>query len=75
MKPRRLFHTIVILGASLTSGCGGDGEGPVADTGPVDAGADSSMMADASGAMDATAELDAMLPGDGGEEDGMVLIL
>ncbi len=62
MRPSKLFHTVVIVGAALTGGCG--------DTADVDAGA----IADA--AMDAAAAVDAGEPIDAGEEeDAMVLIL
>ncbi|MEZ4335657.1 MAG: hypothetical protein R3B82_03430 [Sandaracinaceae bacterium] len=63
MRPSKLFHTVVIVGAALTGGCG-DG------TSDTDAGA----IADA--AMDAAAAVDAGEPVDAGEEeDAMVLIL
>ena len=68
MRVGKLFHAIVIVGASLTGACG-DGDGN--DAGPDDADA-GEVVADA-GAMDAGADAgDA--PADAGE-DAMVLIL
>ncbi len=63
MKPKKLFHAIVVVGATLAGGCGDD---TTTDAG-TDAGA---RIADA--AMDAAAE-----PEDAGaeDEDAMVLIL
>lgn len=69
MRPSKLFHTVVILGAALGGGCGSTSD---SDAGAV---ADAGSIADA--AMDAAAAVDAGAgPTDAGEEeDGMVLIL
>ena len=64
MRPSKLFHTVVIVGAALTGGCGDGSSG--SDAGEA--------IADA--AMDAAAAVDAGEPVDAGEEeDAMVLIL
>ena len=78
MRPRKLFHTIVVLGATLTGGCGST----VDDD---DAGSDAAMMlADAGDVTDAgavaDAAMDAAMDNDAGGdfdagEDAMVLIL
>ncbi|MFK7987558.1 MAG: hypothetical protein AB8I08_16180 [Sandaracinaceae bacterium] len=68
MKPKKLFHAVVVVGATLVGGCGDD---RTTDAGAVvDAGTDAAVaIADA--AMDAATE-----PDDAGmEEDAMVLIL
>ncbi len=68
MRPSKLFHTVVILGAALGGGCGSTSD---SDAGAV---ADAGSIADA--AMDAALAVDAGGPDDAGEEeDGMVLIL
>ncbi len=85
VKPRKLFHTIVVLGASLTStACSGDdGASDAAvdsmvtvDSAATDSAAMDSAVADAS---DATTMLDSMMPSDASDDaadgDGMVLIL
>jgi hypothetical protein len=76
VKPSKLFHTVVIVGACLTGGCGDDRGTVDAGTPPEDAGA---MIADA--AMDAAASVpdageadDAGATDDAGQ-DAMVLIL
>ena len=71
MRTRRLFNVIVVLGASITGGCGAsttstDGSTTAADAPGPDAGTDAALLADASQAADAGAEED---------EDAMVLIL
>jgi hypothetical protein len=84
VQPRKLFHTIVVVGASLTStACSGDDAAPdssapdsmiVTDGGPDTSPMDSAV-ADAG---DATTMLDSTMPDDGGDDadaDGMVLIL
>lgn len=56
MRPTKLFHAIVVVGASLTA-CGGDDD-VVADAGPgLDAG------------RDASAAIDAAMNDDAGEDD------
>jgi len=72
MRPKKLFHTIVVVGAALTGGaCGSTPEDSDAGAVVADAGA---MIADA--AMDAAMDRDAGAPEDAGEdEDAMVLIL
>ena len=67
MKPKKLFHAIVVLGAALGGGCG---EASEADAGARDAG---EVIADA--ALDAALADDAGPMDDAGEEDAMVLIL
>ncbi len=71
MRTGKLFHAIVIVGASLTAACG-DGGSDDAGPGAGDAGEDAGgMIADAGDALDAGA------PTDAGPEpdDAMVLIL
>jgi hypothetical protein len=84
VKPRKLFHTIVVIGASLTStACGGDDgatDSAVTDSSvTVDSTTDSATMDSAvADASDATTMLDSTMPSDGGDDadaDGMVLIL
>jgi hypothetical protein len=85
VKPRKLFHTIVVLGAALTStACSGDdgamdsgtADSAVMDSATADSSAMDSAVADAS---DASTMLDSMLPSDASDDaadgDGMVLIL
>jgi len=77
MRPSKLFHTVVIVGAALAGGCSDDRA--VTDSGPPlaqDAGtliADAAMDA-ASALPDAGDVLDDAGMADGGE-DAMVLIL
>jgi len=61
MRADKLFYAIVVLGASITGGCGGSTEPENEDGGEV---ADAGDVTDAGGPTDA-----------GEEEDGMVIIL
>lgn len=76
MRPSRLFHTIVIVGASLGGACGSSTHGMDASE-PRDAEAEDARIADAArdAAMDAGVGEDAgPEPIDAGQ-DAMVLIL
>jgi len=83
VKPKKLFHTIVIVGAALTSSACGDGDDATdtgaADSSVADSGADSATDGAIADASDATTMLDSMMPSDGGADadadTGMVIIL
>ncbi|MCA9615552.1 MAG: hypothetical protein H6722_08340 [Sandaracinus sp.] len=70
MRTSKLFHAIVVVGASLTA-CGGDDDA-VVDAGQ-DAGLDAGALADAGSVMDAGhdsgAAIDAALGDDAGPDD------